>query len=401
MNILSVGSYCSQETFKNILEQSTIKPEISIQKFCNLLVEGFLNNGNNVTVLSLRQIYPRDFNFISRMAQGESVNEHCKFTYVPILAIPILRQICISIYSFIYSFNFFLKSRHSHDLVAICDLMRFWVSIPVLISAKILNIKTVALVADIPQMYGAHKQKGISLVKKILQKIYLSFDKHYDMYILLSKYMNQMVNINNRPSIVIEGLVNADDMIVQRTLAQDKGKFIITYTGGLYKKFGVGALISAIRGIPDSNIELWLCGSGEMESEIKDITKIDKRIRYYGVIPNQLAIELQKRSTVLFNPRFSNEDYTKYSFPSKIMEYMLSGRPVLATRLACIPEEYFNFLIPVDDETVEGFKKSIINIMNTPLYKLDEIGSRSREFVLSHKNNNCQAKAIVQWIQSL
>ena len=35
-------------------------------------------------------------------------------------------------------------------------------------------------------------------------------------------------------------------------------------------------------------------------------------------------VKEEKKSTLLVNPRFTNEEYTKYSFPSKNMEYMAS-----------------------------------------------------------------------------
>ena len=37
------------------------------------------------------------------------------------------------------------------------------------------------------------------------------------------------------------------------------------------------------------------------------------------------------------NPRQNNEEFTKYSFPSKTMEYLASGVPVVAYKLDGIP----------------------------------------------------------------
>lgn len=48
------------------------------------------------------------------------------------------------------------------------------------------------------------------------------------------------------------------------------------------------------------------------------------------------------------NPRPNNESYTKYSFPSKDIEYLLSGKPTVAFLLDGMPECYRDFLYVID-----------------------------------------------------
>ena len=51
---------------------------------------------------------------------------------------------------------------------------------------------------------------------------------------------------------------------------------------------------------------------------------------------------------VLVNPRPNNEEYTKYSFPSKDIEYLSSGKPTVAFLLDGMPKCYQDFLYVVD-----------------------------------------------------
>ena len=53
-------------------------------------------------------------------------------------------------------------------------------------------------------------------------------------------------------------------------------------------------------------------------------------------------------AAVLVNPRPNNEEYTKYSFPSKDIEYLLSGKPTVAFLLDGMPKCYQDFLYVVD-----------------------------------------------------
>ena len=44
----------------------------------------------------------------------------------------------------------------------------------------------------------------------------------------------------------------------------------------------------------------------------------------------------------------------KYSFPSKNMEYMVSGTPVLTTRLPGMPMEYYPYVYFIEEESADG-----------------------------------------------
>jgi glycosyltransferase involved in cell wall biosynthesis len=50
----------------------------------------------------------------------------------------------------------------------------------------------------------------------------------------------------------------------------------------------------------------------------------------------------------MLNPRDPSWRGTPYSFPSKLLEYLTTGKPIISTRLPGIPAEYFEVLRPVD-----------------------------------------------------
>ena len=55
-----------------------------------------------------------------------------------------------------------------------------------------------------------------------------------------------------------------------------------------------------------------------------------------------------KEAKLLINLRNPEDKYTKYSFPSKTFEYMVSGTPFFTTKLEGIPSEYYNYLYCID-----------------------------------------------------
>ena len=94
---------------------------------------------------------------------------------------------------------------------------------------------------------------------------------------------------------------------------------------------------------------------------IKEAVLKDRRIKYLGQIDPMKAKEWQNKADVLINPRMNNEEYTKYSFPSKTIEYLMTGKPVVAYKLDGMKDIYSDFLyvVPENEDSISGLKKMI------------------------------------------
>ena len=77
------------------------------------------------------------------------------------------------------------------------------------------------------------------------------------------------------------------------------------------------------------------------------------------------------------------------------MEYMVSGTPVLTTKLPGMPKEYYDYIYLIKDESENGMRNSMIKVLNLPREELIEKGKKAKDFVLKYKNNNVQAKEII------
>src|SRR5690606_15738320 len=150
----------------------------------------------------------------------------------------------------------------------------------------------------------------------------------------------------------------------------------ILYTGTLNKKYGILILLEAFELIKKDNYQLWICGAGEAEEDITKISANDHRIKFFGRVSRKEALRLQRKATVLINPRKSEEVFTKYSFPSKNMEYLLSGRPTIAYKLPGIPAEYEEYMFFIEDETAQGMAKKIIEACEKDPEELFEFGKK-------------------------
>ena len=105
--------------------------------------------------------------------------------------------------------------------------------------------------------------------------------------------------------------------------------------------------------------------------------------------------EEQQKATLLVNPRQNNEEFTKYSFPSKNLEYMLSGRPTICYMLDGVPDEYSNYLIVPENDSVEALAEAIKSVFDKTYEEQSQIGIKARNFVLENKNYLVQTRKII------
>lgn len=174
---------------------------------------------------------------------------------------------------------------------------------------------------------------------------------------------------------------------------------MILYAGTLHEKFGVMNLVKAFQLIDAPDYRLVICGIGDSADAIRKAAEKDSRISFLGQLPRAEVLEWQKRVTVLVNPRQNNEDFVKYSFPSKILEYLSSGTPVVAYKLDGIPAEYDRYIQYVEDDSIETLMNKLIGVCELAEEERKEMGRRGRLFVLSEKNRDVQTKKIIELIE--
>ena len=171
------------------------------------------------------------------------------------------------------------------------------------------------------------------------------------------------------------------------------------YSGGIKKNFKIENLLKAFE-LLDDRFELWITGSGDFEKNVIEYADKNNKIKFYGFLSSRDELrELQEKATMLINMRDPKEEASKFCFPSKLFEYMLTGKPVLSLKLMGIPQEYFQYLINVDSTGAKDIAKAIERVANENDKCRVEFGMKAREFIVEKKNNNSQAEKIYQFIK--
>ena len=106
----------------------------------------------------------------------------------------------------------------------------------------------------------------------------------------------------------------------------------------------------------------------------------------------------EQKASLLVNVRDPNEAFTSYSFPSKTIEYMLSGTPLLTTRLPGIPKEYDKYLILIEDNLPQTIASGIETAFRMSSEARQSLGNAAACFIAEEKNSDKQAEKILRFI---
>jgi len=288
--------------------------------------------------------------------------------------------------------------KKGNETIIVYAIQTSLLSAAVKLKKKNRHLKICLIVPDLPDFMIGNSNPLLRILKRIeicfIKKALLKIDA----FVLLSDFMTKPLNVGSRPWIRMEGIFNPKDNLNDVKKEQYK---TILYSGTLARRYGILNLLDAFSMIESQDYRLWICGDGDAREEIKQRTNHDFRITYFSQIPRKKVLELQKKATVLVNPRTSEGTFTKYSFPSKTMEYLASGTPCIIHFLDGIPKEYLDYCFIPNDETPIGLTKIITSVCEKSPEELRKFGIKAKQFILDQKTPIKQSGKIFSMLKSL
>lgn len=387
MDIIYVYSGCSPKKYKEYIESKGLRVQQQSQKYNQLLMEGLAANGAKVQAVSSRPInrtVDRKLFYKGERDSDGGIN----YTYVPFINYPILRNVTV-FFSVFFKLLFMRTDKHR---AMACDALNIVASFAALLACKLRGIRTVGIVTDVP----CHRPNNAKI--PFHEKVNFWLMKRFDSYLFLTEQMNPVLNPKNRPYVVLEGHADTNMAKAENRLGNKYPEQVCLYAGTLRRIYGIENLVRGFIQADIPGTQLHIYGNGDFAEDLTRLAEAHPSVKYFGVAPNQTIVENELKATLLVNPRPTGEDYTKYSFPSKNMEYMASGTPVLTTCLPGMPAEYNDYVFLLKEETAEGVADALQEIFSHSAEELHAKGMAAREFVLKEKNNVVQAKKVLDMI---
>ena len=264
------------------------------------------------------------------------------------------------------------------------------------------QVITCLISGDIPGKFGLKSQYKDTLKQKMIDKLdrnILSMVKEFDSFVLQTKYMAEGFGVEGKPVCILECAYLPS--LYNKKNDYNTGKKVVFYAGSLREEYDILHLLNSFSYIKGDEYEFWIAGGGNAVEKIKKQAQNDPRIKFFGFISAQEVFDRQEAATILVSPRTSNHVFVKYSFPSKTMECLASGKPYIAHKLPCEPEEYRNYIQYPEDETDEALAAKIIEVCEMPEDKRMLIGKKGKDFIINNKNPKVMCKRIVDFWQTL
>lgn len=224
-----------------------------------------------------------------------------------------------------------------------------------------------------------------------------------DSYVLISAHQASVLGISRDRYVVVEGMVDSGSHPINQPNpgeSETPKEFTVVYTGRLDFRYGVGDLVDAMTYIDRPDVALVLCGDGDAVDHVVARARRDVRIRFAGQVTHDESRAWQRAADVLINPRPGTADFTRYSFPSKNLEYLQTGRPVLAYRNQGTPPEYDEHLIFIKGGGARGIADAIESVMAMTEAERFSRGESGRRFVAADKSVENQISRVVALVRS-
>ena len=400
--IIFIGTYAAKNYLKELLEQKKYD-QLAANQTEEYYIRGLSNVVDNIAVFSALVVASYPNNKYKSMPFNREIIDNGVVENVNFINLPIIRFIC-QIIELCKRINMYINQhKNESEITIIVYSMR----LPYYIAAKyakslIPNAKCINIVPDVP-VYMHMKENTIKsrLKSKFNQYLLLKLTKIFDGFVLYTETMRDIIKCDKKNSIVIEGIISSNKNIELDNGSIDEKKKIVMYAGGLDREYGVELLVKGFLKAKIPNSELHLYGKGNYVNEIQKISKENATVKYFGLVSPKTIKEKMTYVNLLVNPRPTKEEFTRYSCPSKTLEYMASGVPFLTTRLEGIPQEYFNYVYTIDDESIDGIANVLTNFFQEPLYYRQDKAKKAKEFILCEKNEKVQISKLIEFIKVL
>ncbi len=250
------------------------------------------------------------------------------------------------------------------------------------------------VVPDLPEYMSASAKKFslYSILKKVQIKRFKRLLRPIDCYVLLTDYMSEWFDFDIKYTVV-EGICSKKPEQYEPVPHTEKKKSIL-YAGMIEEKYGVVDLCEAFCAIEAEDWSLELFGRGSSLPKIQKLAESDSRVHIRGMAPNAEVLEEQRLAGILINPRNDNNEFTKYSFPSKVIEYLSSGTPMIGYKLSGMPREYVDHFYCISPNE-GGMKACMQKVMSLSEEERAKKGKEAFLFVTEQKGAVKQCEKIV------
>lgn len=225
-------------------------------------------------------------------------------------------------------------------------------SLPALKIANKYNIETISYLID-----GFYYQSKLNILRRLNETIAKRNLKNYDKVIALSENVLNDFCATHQTQIAITPIQYEEKDENYKCQYFDKTKFNIVFAGGIAPLNGIDLYCEVSKDLRNG-FRFHLFGRGEIADKLIAFVNENQNIYYHGVVNHDELMQIEKHASALIIMRPTVEDkqnnITKYGIPFKLIEYLQSGVPIIASPMNAIPNylnQFINFC-PADKDSI-------------------------------------------------
>lgn len=177
---------------------------------------------------------------------------------------------------------------------------------------------------------------------------------------------------------------------------QEPGAFL--YTGLLGAHAGIDLLLKAFREVSVPDVELWICGKHPSAEFLRSVEE-DRRVRYFGAVSEKELEALSDRAAVFANPRPVKIRESDFNFPSKILEYLSYGKPVVSTWTPGLAPEYRDVLVVAEGDGPGELARAMESVLGWDPGRRAAYRERVAAFLERDRLWAVQAARLRRWVE--
>lgn len=402
MKILFVGSLVSRESMEYLNSVSKKKASVAPVNYETMLIRGLSQAGAQVECLSIPPVaaYPGS-RLMFMPDKMETLDGRVDLHWLPFCNIQGIKQGSIERTVRKHLKNWLEENKNEPDKLVFLYSIYPPYAEPSIELCRTYKCHVSTVITDLPEyMYTWRGGNGLARkLNEMMRDRMMRIQDQCDSYVLFTEKMAERMGVEHKPFMVSEGFSDVSIFDNIEEMEKYPTKTVI-YAGNLSRLYGIRALVDGFMRV-QGEYELHLYGAGEDEAYIKNAAEKDKRIKFFGRVSRDEVLRALKRSHLIVINKPTADDYSNYSFSSKMLECMVSGTPVLTTRVGGMPEEYCDYFLFFDREDASGVKESIERMMKLGNTQLKYIGEDAKRFAIEKKNYKAMTLQIYNFFMQI
>ena len=126
-----------------------------------------------------------------------------------------------------------------------------------------------------------------------------------------------------------------------------------------------------------------------------------ENIVFHGRFSPEDTTDILSSYDLLLNPRIIDPSIENFTFPSKLVDYLLTGKSVLTSKFKTLPDAYYNFVYTIDEMSAEGIAKAVEGVFSEDSETRRKKSEMGLKYLKNHQTYDKIAKEIIDFIKSL